>query len=156
MKKGVSLYGQGEGAQAGEEREDQELDGVPQDGYESEVQEFENFRAHNAAMAQRDAEGGRPRAAKAPEQQPMPQKEEDDAESLAKKQERARLLAERRADEGTFDILMSGTSATLVIQLPKRAHIGWVGDSQATVWGSGRSAQVQATQAHRPDVEVER
>lgn len=53
-----------------------------------------------------------------------------------------------------FDILMSGTSATLVIQLPKRAYIGWVGDSQATVWSGGNNVRA-TTEAHQPSAPAE-
>ena len=66
-------------------------------------------------MGQQNGAAARSRANRAPEVEQTPQKEEEGAEELARKQERARLLAERRADETTFDILMSGTSATLVI-----------------------------------------
>ena len=55
-----------------------------------------------------------------------------------------------------FDVLLSGTTATIVIQLPKRVYIGWVGDSQVTVWGNGKEKKGPATtEAHRPNVSAE-
>lgn len=39
-------------------------------------------------------------------------------------------LKERSENEvRSFDIALSGTSASLVIQIPKKVIIGWVGDS---------------------------
>ena len=45
----------------------------------------------------------------------MIDKKEEDADELLRKEEKAKQLADRTADEAEFDILMSGTSATLVI-----------------------------------------
>ena len=37
--------------------------------------------------------------------------------------------AARPKKETMFDILLSGTSATLVIQTLRKVYVGWVGDS---------------------------
>ena len=39
-------------------------------------------------------------------------------------------VQERQHDERYFDVSLSGTSGTLVIVLPKKIIVGWVGDSQ--------------------------
>lgn len=51
----------------------------------------------------------------------------------------------RGEDEMKFDILLSGTSATLVIQTQKKVHVGWIGDSMATVLGLGRDKQANGS-----------
>ena len=38
-------------------------------------------------------------------------------------------IKERRKDEKYFDLLMSGCSATFIIQVPKKVYVGWIGDS---------------------------
>ena len=40
-----------------------------------------------------------------------------------------RRAARRQRSEKMFDILLSGTSATLLIQTARKIYIGWVGDS---------------------------
>ena len=37
-----------------------------------------------------------------------------------------------------FDALLSGTSATLVFQSPKKLYIAWVGDCMMTMWGNSK------------------
>lgn len=44
-------------------------------------------------------------------------------------------IQNRQKNEEKFDILLSGTSVTLVIQLKKIIYIGWVGDSMVTIAG---------------------
>lgn len=38
-----------------------------------------------------------------------------------------------------IDILLSGTSATLVIQTPKKVYIGWIGDCLVALQGSEKN-----------------
>ena len=45
-------------------------------------------------------------------------------------------IAIRREDEMKFDNLLSGTTATLVIQVKEKAYIGRIGDSMVTVGGN--------------------
>ena len=42
-------------------------------------------------------------------------------------------LSKGELAEKYFDISLSGTSATIVIQLPKKLIVGWVGDSGVAV-----------------------
>lgn len=44
-------------------------------------------------------------------------------------QDRELRLSIRQEDENMIDILLSGTTATLIIQTQKKIYIGWVGDS---------------------------
>jgi serine/threonine protein phosphatase PrpC len=44
----------------------------------------------------------------------------------------------RKNNEEMFDTLLSGTTATLLIQTPKKLYIAWIGDSMVTLWGNGR------------------
>ena len=41
-------------------------------------------------------------------------------------------IQSREFNEDYFDVSMSGTTATLVIQLPDKLIMGWVGNSQIT------------------------
>ena len=69
-------------------------------------------------------------------------------------------MGQRNEDENKFDILLSGTTATLVIQTARKVYIGWVGDSRVTIWGNGNSKSDKnkgliTTDAHKPDVPAE-
>jgi|TARA_B110000285_G_scaffold213566_1_gene258013 serine/threonine protein phosphatase PrpC len=44
-------------------------------------------------------------------------------------QDREERLSIRNEEENMMDILLSGTTATLIIQTQKKIYIGWVGDS---------------------------
>lgn len=44
-------------------------------------------------------------------------------------QDREERLSIRNEEENMIDILLSGTTATLIIQTQKKIYIGWVGDS---------------------------
>ena len=63
------------------------------------------------------------------------------------------------------DILLAGTSATLVIQTPKKVYIGWIGDSLVALQGSEKNVQKQSTKSselfmtyppHSPDLPLEK
>ena len=76
---------------------------------------MEEARAHYAAMTRLHGGNGRAPGNKAPEAEAVIDKKEEDADEVLRKEEKAKQLADRTADEAEFDILMSGTSATLVI-----------------------------------------
>jgi serine/threonine protein phosphatase PrpC len=44
-------------------------------------------------------------------------------------QDREERLSIRNEEENMMDILLSGSTATLIIQTQKKIYIGWVGDS---------------------------
>ncbi len=46
---------------------------------------------------------------------------------------RENLKRRTKTEDKNFDIAFSGTTATLVIQLPKKLIVGWVGDSQVAL-----------------------
>ena len=46
---------------------------------------------------------------------------------------RKRLRKQREHESKNFDIALSGTSATLVIQLPKKLIVAWVGNSMVAI-----------------------
>lgn len=48
-------------------------------------------------------------------------------------------VTERKIEENKMDILLSGTTATLVIQTPKKLYIGWIGDSLVALQGSEKN-----------------
>ena len=48
-------------------------------------------------------------------------------------------IKKRKEEQEYFDILLSGTTATLIIQLPKRMYIGFVGDTMVTMQGNKSS-----------------
>ena len=50
-------------------------------------------------------------------------------------------LGTRHKKETMFDILLSGTSATIVIQTSRKVYIGWVGDTLVAMQGSERNIQ---------------
>jgi serine/threonine protein phosphatase PrpC len=50
-------------------------------------------------------------------------------------------LSNRDENEDAIDNILSGTTATLIIQTQKKLYIGWVGDSQVTIWGHSRENQ---------------
>ena len=52
-----------------------------------------------------------------------------------------RRVARRKRDELMFDILLSGTSATLLIMTARKIYIGWVGDSLVAMQGSEKNIQ---------------
>lgn len=95
------------------------------------------------------------------------------AEIVKKRRERMSDMEKRHAADWTkkaatrpkketmFDILLSGTSATLVIQTVRRVYIGWVGDTLVAMQGSERNIQQHFTKSndlfftyppHRPDL----
>lgn len=49
-------------------------------------------------------------------------------------------LSKRKEHEKYCDVLLSGTSATVVIQTKKKIYYGWVGDSLIALQGSHRNA----------------
>ena len=66
------------------------------------------------------------------EEENQEETEKSDAEDPLKEIrncDRKDRISQRKEEEKYFDLLLSGTSATLVIQTPKKLYIGWVGDS---------------------------
>ena len=54
-------------------------------------------------------------------------------------QDREERLSIRNEEENMMDILLSGTTATLIIQTQKKIYIGWVGDSLVALQGSEKN-----------------
>jgi len=50
-----------------------------------------------------------------------------------------RRITSRAEEENLIDILLSGTTATLVIQTSKKIYIGWIGDSLVAMQGSEKN-----------------
>lgn len=48
-------------------------------------------------------------------------------------------ISAREESENAFDILLSGTSATLVIQLERKLYVAWVGDSMLAFCGKNQA-----------------
>ena len=66
-------------------------------------------------------------------------------------------LSKHTGQDKCFDISLSGTSATIVIQLPKKIIVGWVGDSQVSIQNREKSIKdIPLTTNHTPDVEKEK
>ena len=60
-------------------------------------------------------------------------------------------LQKREKTEKYFDISLSGTSATIVIQLPKKLIVGWVGDSGVAIQNREKVVKdVKFTENHSP------
>lgn len=79
--------------------------------------------------------------------------------------ELARRAGRRFRNESMFDILLSGTSATLLIQTARKIYIGWVGDSLVAMQGSEKNIQQHFTKSvdlfmtyppHKPDLQTEK
>lgn len=67
-------------------------------------------------------------------------------------------VSRRAKDEEMFDNLLSGTTATLVIQTPKKLYLGWIGDSMAHIWrnvSEKQSGQFATNVMHKPDLKSE-
>ena len=63
-------------------------------------------------------------------------------------------IAKRNANECLFDNLLSGCTATLVIQTSKKLFLGWIGDSNALIWGNGKEKSKNSAATnflHRPE-----
>ena len=54
-------------------------------------------------------------------------------------------LQDREFDDRYFDVSLSGTTATLVIQLPKKLIVGWVGNSQVSLQQVGQHKKIVDT-----------
>lgn len=76
-----------------------------------------------------------------------------------------RKIMDRKQDEMLFDILLSGTSVTLLIHTPKKVYIGFVGDSLVALQGSEKNISQQFIKsedlfmtypAHKPDLPNEK
>jgi serine/threonine protein phosphatase PrpC len=63
------------------------------------------------------------------------------------------LLKQRAIDEGLekFDLSLSGTCATLVIQLAKNVIVGWAGDSLVSIHNYESRDKFLTVATHRPD-----
>ena len=56
-----------------------------------------------------------------------------------------------------FDILLSGSGATLVFQTPKKLYVSWIGDSNVLVAGKSNEEKEFLNQpAHRPSRDGEK
>ena len=57
-----------------------------------------------------------------------------------------------------FDILLSGTAATLVLQTPKKLYIAWVGDSKVLLAGKSNEKKefINKPGPHRPERDEEK
>lgn len=55
-----------------------------------------------------------------------------------------------------FDISLSGTCATIVIQLPKRLIVGWAGDSAVTIHTTDRIDRNVTKPVHTPEDPIEK
>ena len=51
-------------------------------------------------------------------------------------------LKQRAEEEKMIDIALSGTSATLVIQMEKKLYIAWVGDSKVVLGKKEKTQKV--------------
>ena len=83
----------------------------------------------------------------------------DDKEikSLQEKSLKENLRQRAEGEEKFFDIAFSGTTATLVIQLPKKVIIGWVGDSRVALHKREKSKTENwlTKQEHTPNNRIE-
>ena len=67
-------------------------------------------------------------------------------------------------EEKNFDILLSGTSATIIIicgaeneqNNTRKMHIAWTGDCPAILWGNSRENIIQNNPLHKPSIDAER
>jgi serine/threonine protein phosphatase PrpC len=79
----------------------------------------------------------------------------DDTIGRIRNEDLNKRICTRNENEKSFDILLSGTSATIVIQTPKKLHYGWIGDSNIALWslkdktGSGKTMFLNDP-AHKP------
>jgi serine/threonine protein phosphatase PrpC len=86
----------------------------------------------------------------------------DDTISRIRHEDLKKRICTRSEAEKSFDILLSGTSATLVIQTPKKLHLGWIGDSNVALWSLKDKSQGGSKNlflndpAHKPSVQSER
>ena len=53
-------------------------------------------------------------------------------------------MSDHRSKDKMIDVLLSGTTATLVIQTPQKVYIGWIGDSLVAMLGSEKRFQVNS------------
>ena len=88
---------------------------------------------------------------------PLKDQQSEDPLVNIRNEDLKKRISAREESENAFDILLSGTSATLVIQLEKKLYVAWVGDSMLAYCGKTQAKNAFQTEpAHKPNLKNEK
>ena len=155
------------------------------DSYEGELDEMEDYNLHRNKIAQQK-KINQEKMNVITDEQPktfghqsdaLPEEDEDD-EAVMEEFKNDPVAAVRNEDltnrvcnrnkghhgdaEKHFDILLSGTSATIIIvsgaenNSTRKMHMAWAGDCPALLWGNSRESIISNSPLHTPSVDAER
>lgn len=167
-----------------------EDNGSEVDSYEGELDEMDMFNAHKSKIDQQKkinqekvniiseesqpinkAFGSAPEEKEEQEESDQELKQEfiDDPVTAIRNEDLINRVCNRNKGpngdaEKYFDILLSGTSATIIIicgpendqNTTRKIHIAWTGDCPALIWGNQRETFLSNTPLHQPSVDAER